>query len=95
LAEDLIEKDDGIVKSDEIVRDRPKFIIIVGIWTIYGIGLFMNILVVKAAVSGRIAGPWGLIYFWLSIGCGALCSYMLYRVVRNYIIHKRRSRDRF
>jgi hypothetical protein len=94
LAENLTEENDGIVKSDEIVRDRPKFIIIVGIWMIYGVGLCMNIIVIKAVVSDRIARPLGLIYFWLSIGCGAFCSYMLYRVVRNYIIHKRRSQDR-
>jgi hypothetical protein len=92
--ENLIAEGEREVKSDEPVSDLPKFIIVAGIWTIYGMGLIGNILVFTAAVSGRIRGLQGLIYFWLSIACGAFCCYMLYRVIRNYIIHKRRSQRR-
>ena len=92
--ENLIAEGEREIKSDEPVSDLPKFIIVAGIWTIYGMGLIGNILVFAAVVSGRIRGIQGLIYFWLSLGCGAFCCYMLYRVIRNYIIHKRRSQRR-
>jgi hypothetical protein len=81
------------IKSDVLVRDRPKFVIVAGIWAIYGTGLIMNIFVLIASLNGTIGGLWGLIYFWLSIGCGALCTYLLYRVIKNYRIHKKRAAE--
>ena len=44
------------IEPDELVRDRPKLVIVLGIWMIYGAGLIGNILVLKAALSGAIAG---------------------------------------
>jgi hypothetical protein len=78
-----------VVESDDLVRDRPKFIIVVGIWTIYGLGLVMSILVLSALHSRATGGIFGFAYFGRTIAGGAICTYMLYRVVKNYMIHKK------
>ena len=86
-------ENESVIKSDVLVRNRPKFVIVAGIWAIYGTGLIMNILVLIASLNGTIGGIQGLIYFWLSIICGSLCTYLLYRVIKNYKIHKKRAAE--
>ncbi len=77
----------------EPIRDRPKFIIVAGIWMIYGTGLIMNIFFLIIILSGAIGGGQRLIYSWISTGCCVFCIYMLYRSIRNYIIHKQREKE--
>jgi hypothetical protein len=81
-------ENDRTIESDYLVRDRPKFIIVVGIWAIYGLGLFINILVLAVLRARPIGGIRGFAYFWFRIGCGVFCTYMLYRVIKNYRNHK-------
>jgi hypothetical protein len=74
-----------------IVRDLPKPVIVAGIWLLYGTGLISNIIVCIFCLSGTFVGIQGLVFFWLSIGLGSLCAYLMYRVVKNYQIQKRRE----
>jgi hypothetical protein len=81
---------ESVIKTEEIVHDRPKFIIVAGVGVIYGTGLILNIRLLILSLNGTFVGIRGFIYFWLSIGCGALCAYLLYRAVKNYQIQRRR-----
>jgi hypothetical protein len=85
--------DEKVVKLETLVRDRPKFIIVAGIWAIYLPGLLGNILILFTVLTGTISGIPGVLLLLLSVGCGALCAYLLYRVVKNYNIHKQRAAD--
>jgi hypothetical protein len=85
--------EDEVLNEEGLVRDRPKFVIVAGIWMIFGAGLVANILHICEFLTGTISGIFGFFYFCLSIGYGALCVYMLHRVVKNYKIHKQRAKN--
>ena len=86
-------EEEELSKQDLLVRDRPKLLIVAGVWLIYGSGFVGNILVLFAVLTGRISGIRGFFCFWLSISSGAFCAYLLRRVVKNYTIHKKRATD--
>jgi len=83
--------EDKAIEPEVLVPDRPKFVIVAGIWAIHGQGLVGNLVVLVAVLTGAIRGILALLCFWLSLGGGALCAYLLYRVVRNYNIQKTRA----
>ena len=79
------------LQPGEPPRDRPKFIIVAGIWVIYGVGLAGNLFSFRAMYFSRIDGlPW-FFGFWLLAGLTAMCAFMLYRSVKNYLIQKARA----
>ena len=80
-------------EEEVIVRDHPKLIVVAGIWLIYGSGLLGNIVVLIAVLTGTIRGIRGFFYFGFSLGCGALCVYLMRRAVKNYNIRKKRAAD--
>ena len=83
----------AVPEEEVLVRDRPKLIIVVAIWLMYVPGLAANILVLILVLRGAIRGILGVFSFLVSIGGGALCVYLLRRVVKNYNIQKKRALD--
>ena len=79
--------------DEDLIRDRPKFVIVAGIWLICGIGLTLNTMILFAVLTGSASGPLGLFYFMVSIACGGVCAYLLNRALKNYRIHKTRAAD--
>src|SRR5689334_13146550 len=83
-----------VAVSEEVLpRDRPKMVIVAGTWLIYGSGLIVNLLVLSLAMSGRFEALAGVFWFFGSLAGAGLCTYLLYRSLKNYSIHKRRAQE--
>jgi hypothetical protein len=80
-------------QEEVLVPGRPKLVIVMGMWMIYGLGLIGNAAVLLAVLTGSISGVAAFFGFWVSIGGGALCIYLLRRVVKNYSIQKKRAAE--
>jgi len=81
------------IERNAVVRDRPKFVIVLGIWAMYLPGLAASIFVLFSVLAGNIVGARGFYCFLLSLGGCVFCTYMLYRVVKNYNMHKKRAAE--
>ena len=75
---------------DKLLRDRPKLVIVMGIWAIFLPELLTNLLVIYLAISGPADNRASFLYVWLALGYCVFSSYVLYRVIKNYTIHKKR-----
>lgn len=80
---------------EDLVRDRPKFVIVEGIWLTYGSGLILNLMVLSAVLTGAVSDPAAPFYLALSTACGGLCAYLLNRVVKNYRVHRKLQMKRW
>jgi len=80
-------------QADLLPRDRPKLVIVLGIWAFFLTGLVANLMVFFAVFTGWFSesNEWLILGFTV-IGSG-VCIYMLYRATRNYKIHRRRSAE--
>ena len=92
------------VQSTQLVRgfqlfgdppcDRPKFIIVIGIWIIFGLALVGQVRTLYFVSLFLREGLWKFIVFWLAIICPAISIYMLLGSVRNYLIQRQRAAER-
>ena len=80
-------------ESDKLTRGRPRLVIVLGIWAIFLPALLTNLLVIYLAVSGPAENRTQFVYVsvWLALTACLACSYVPYRVIKNYTIHKNRS----
>ena len=81
------------LEEEVLPRDRPKAVIVAGTWLIYGSGLIVNLLVLLLAMSGRFEALVGVFWFFGSLAGAGLCTYLLYRSLKNYNIQKRREAE--
>ena len=81
------------LEEELLPRDRPKAVIVAGTWLIYGSGLIVNLVVLSLAMSGRFEALVGVFWFFGSLAGAGLCTYLLYRSLKNYSIHKRRAQE--
>src|SRR5436190_22754143 len=79
-------------RRDTLVRDYPKPIVVVGLWTLYLPGFVANGAAVLACLVGAFGAREGLLFLVLSGGGATICSYALYRSIKNYRIHRARFR---
>lgn len=82
------EKQDG-----EIPRDLPKPVIVAGIWFLYGSGLLSSVMLLFRCLNGAFIGSQRIAGIVFSICWGIICSYLLYRSVKNYQIQKQRREE--
>jgi hypothetical protein len=68
------------------VEGNPKLLVLFGVWILFFPGFVANGLVLLCVLGGVIGGMGGVAYFWSSLLGGAICSTMLYRATRNYIV---------
>jgi hypothetical protein len=78
------------VEFDKLVHDRPKLVIVMGIWAIFLPELLTNCLVIYMVLCGPADNRTSFLYVWLALGYCSLSGYVLYRVIKNYMIHKKR-----
>ena len=79
--------------EEVLPRDRPKAVIVAGTWLIYGSGLIVNLLVLLLAMTRRFEALAGVFWFFGSLAGAGLCTYLLYRSLKNYNIQKRREAE--
>jgi len=57
--------------------------------------MFLPVLVVSACMTiyliVNFRGLGNLVFFWLGVGLIVICSVILYRVTKNYIVRRRRD----
>jgi len=75
------------------VEGRPKLLVVIGVWVLFFPSFVANVVVLLGVLGGLIGGIEGLAYFWFSLVGGAICSTMLYRATRNYIVGGRPKQD--
>ncbi len=86
-------EDKKVLPVGEPPHDHPKFIIVIGIWIICGAGLAGNLYSFRALYLSSINGLHRFLMFWFLAGFTALCTFMLYRSVKNYFIQKKRAKE--
>jgi hypothetical protein len=66
------------------VQNRPKLVLVIGVWVLFLPGLIGNALVLWSVFHGQLVGIKGVAALWLALAAGAVCAVMLYRVSKNY-----------
>jgi len=81
-------------KTEVLPPDRPKLIVVAGVWAIFGIGLVGNTIVLHDILTGGVGDTAGAFGLPLCLVCGWLCAYCIVRAVKNYRIQKERAETR-
>lgn len=75
------------------VQNRPKPVLLIGVWVLFLPGLMGNGFVLWYVFRGEIVGIKGVAALWLALAGGALCAVMLYRVSKKYFGGVRDKRE--
>ena len=82
---------ENVTKPELLPRDRPKLVIVAGLWMIYGTGFVLNLMGLCGCLTGSVGGDYAGFGVPLFIGGIVLCGYLMRRALRNYHIQKTRE----